>query len=82
MAVGLSRSCAVFTSGEGRKRASILIKNKIIDTLLLTQLSTKDTMVVETKGDNASLLLVSMYFDRYVTATYNGFLREGIYPRR
>jgi hypothetical protein len=28
MAVGLTRSCAVFTSAEGRKRAAIVIKNK------------------------------------------------------
>jgi hypothetical protein len=63
MAVGLLRPCALFTSGEGRKRAAIVIRNKRIDTLLLTQISTEYTMLVETNGDNASLILVSMYFD-------------------
>ena len=62
IAVGLPRSYAVFKSGTGRKRTAIAIKNKRIDTLLLTQLS-KDTVVVETRGDKASLILVSMYFD-------------------
>jgi len=63
IAVGLPRSCAVFTSGTGRKPAKIAIKNKKIDTLLLTQLSNEDTVVVETIVDKASLILVSMYFD-------------------
>jgi len=63
IAVGLPRSCAVFTSGAGRKRAAIAIKNKRIDTLLLTQLSNEDTVVVETIVDKASLILVSMYFN-------------------
>ena len=61
--VGLPRSYAVFTSGAGRKRAAIVIKNKRLDTLLLTQLSNEDTVVVETKVDKASFILVSMYFD-------------------
>ena len=63
IAVGLPRSCAVFTSGAGRKRAAIAIKNKRLDTVLLTQLSNEDMVVVETRGDKASLILVSMYFD-------------------
>ena len=58
-AVGLPRSCAVFTSGAGRKRAAIAIKNKTIDTLLLTQISNEDTVVVETRVGKASLILVS-----------------------
>jgi hypothetical protein len=61
--VCLPRSCAVFTSGPGRKRAAIVVMNKKIDTLLLTQLSNEDTVVVEAKVDRVSLILVSMYFD-------------------
>jgi endonuclease/exonuclease/phosphatase family metal-dependent hydrolase len=61
--VGLPRSCAVFTSGTEKKRAAIVVINKRIDTLLITQLSKLDTVVVEAKVDNTSLILVSMYFD-------------------
>jgi len=61
--VGIPRSCTVFTSGAGRKRAAIAIKNKRIDTILLTQFSNEDTVVVETRGENTSLILISMYFD-------------------
>ena len=59
----LPRSCTVFTSGAGRKRAAIVINNKRIDSLILTPLSNEDTVVAETKVGKASLMLVSMYFD-------------------
>ena len=61
--VGLPQSYAVFTSGAGRKRAAIALNNKRIDTILLTQLSNDDTVVVGTRVDNASFILVTMYFD-------------------
>jgi hypothetical protein len=63
MVVSIPRSCTVFTSRAGRKRAPIAIKNKRIDTILLTQFPNEDTVVVETRGDNTSLILISMYFD-------------------
>ena len=63
MVVGIPRSCTVFTSRAGMKRAAIAIKNKRIDTILLTQFSNEDTVVVETRGDNTSLVLISIYFD-------------------
>jgi hypothetical protein len=61
--MGLPRSCAVFASGAGRKRAAIVIKNKHIDTILLTQLSDEDVVVVETRVGKVTLIIVSMYFD-------------------
>jgi exonuclease III len=61
--VGLPRSYKVFASGEGRKRAAIVINNKQIDTILITQLSDEDTVVLETKVDNVRLIIASMYFD-------------------
>jgi hypothetical protein len=38
-------------------------KQHKIDTLLLTQFSNEDTVVVETRVAKASFLLASMYFD-------------------
>ena len=61
--MGLPRSYAVFASGTGRKRAAIVIKNKHIDTILLTQLSDEDVVVVETRVEKVTLIIVSMYFD-------------------
>jgi hypothetical protein len=59
--VGLPRSYKVFASGEGRKRAAIVINNK--DTILITQLSDEDAVVLETKVDNVTLITASTYFD-------------------
>jgi alkylated DNA nucleotide flippase Atl1 len=49
-------------SGAGRKRAAIVINNKQIDTILLTQLSEEDAVVLETRVDKATLIIASMYF--------------------
>jgi len=46
-----------------RKWAAIVFNNKQIDTLKITQLSDEDTVVLETKVGNATLLIASMYFD-------------------
>jgi hypothetical protein len=61
--VGLPRSYKVFASGEGRKRGAIVINNKQRDTILITQLSDDDAVVLETKVDNVTLIITSMYFD-------------------
>ena len=59
----LRKSLAVYTLGAGRKRAAIVINNKQIDTMKITQLSNEDKVVLETKFGNAALLIASMYFD-------------------
>jgi hypothetical protein len=61
MAVGLPRYIAVFTSREGRKQAAIVRKNKRID--FTTNTILRGHGGSGNKGDNASLILVSMYFD-------------------
>jgi len=61
--MGLPRSYAVFASGAGRKQAAIIIKNKLIDTILLNQLSDEDVVVVEIRVERVTLIIVSMYFD-------------------
>jgi len=48
----LPRSYAVFASGAGRKRAALIIKKKLIDTILLNQLSDKDVVVVEIRVES------------------------------
>ena len=46
--IGIPHSLTVLAFGEGRKRAGIVISNKNIDTLLITQLSDEDVTVMET----------------------------------
>jgi len=51
-----------FASGEGRKRAAIVINNKQVDTILINQLSDEDTVVLEIKVD-VRIIIASTYFD-------------------
>jgi len=60
---GLPKSLTVYTSGARRKRAAIVINNKHIDTITVTQLSDEDTVELKTKVGKATLLIASMYFD-------------------
>jgi hypothetical protein len=60
---GLPKSLAIYTSRAGRKRAAIVINNKQIDAIKITQISGEDTVVLETKVGNATLLIAGMYFD-------------------
>ena len=61
--VGLPQSCTVFVSGEGRKRAAIVINNKQVDTILINKLPDEDAVVLETKVATARIIIASMYFD-------------------
>jgi len=61
--VGSPQSYKVFVSGEGRKRAVIVINNKQVDTILINQQSNEDVVVLETKVDTARIIIASMYFD-------------------
>jgi hypothetical protein len=56
-------SRTVLTSGEGKKRAAIVINNKHIDAILITQLPDEDATVVETRVGSATFVIASMYFD-------------------
>jgi len=60
---GISRRHKIFTHGAHRTRAAIVVTNNQIDTLLLTQLSDSDTVVLEITLDNAKIIIASMYFD-------------------
>jgi len=62
--VGISKRHKIFTHGGHRPRAAIVITNNQIDTILLTQLSDSDTVVLEVTLDNAKkIILASMYLD-------------------
>ena len=50
-------------AGARRKRAAIVINNKQIDTIKITQLSDEDTVVLETTFGNDTLLIASVYFN-------------------
>ena len=60
---GIPLSLMVLTIGARKKRAAIVINNKNIDTLLITQLSDEDVTVMETRVGSATLVIASMYFD-------------------
>jgi hypothetical protein len=59
----LPKSLAGYTPRAGRKRAAIVINNKQIETIKITQLPEEDTLALERKVGNATLLIASMYFD-------------------
>ena len=60
---GLPQTYKVFASGEGRKRAAVVVNNKKVDTLLINQLSDEDAVVLEIMVDNTRIIIASMYFD-------------------
>jgi hypothetical protein len=58
----IPHSLTVLTIGERKKRAAIVINNKNIDTLLITQLSDENVTVMETRAGNATFVIASIYF--------------------
>ena len=50
------------------------MKNKRMETILLTQFSNEDRVVVEARGENTSLILISMYFD--INRTIDTYLQK------
>jgi len=53
----------IFASGGGRNCAATVVTNNQVDTLLIKQLSDKDTVVVEIIIGNVKTILSTMYFD-------------------
>jgi hypothetical protein len=60
---GISRNHRVFACGNGRKRSTIVIANKNIDALLISQLSEEDIVVVEIIQGNLKFIAASIYLD-------------------
>jgi hypothetical protein len=61
--VAIPNKYKCFAPGEDRPRVAIVVTNNLIDTLLIQQLSDRDTVVLEVIIDNAKILLASMYLD-------------------
>jgi len=62
--VGISTKYKIFTSGDDRCRAAVVVTNKQIDVMLIHQLSDADTVSVEIINGNTKLIAANMYFDR------------------
>ena len=60
---GISKQYRVFTSGNGRKRAAIILACKYIDALLLSQLSDEDAVVLEIRLKQIRFYAASIYMD-------------------
>ena len=61
---GISTIHKIFTSGDDRCRAAVVVTNSQIDVTLIHQLSDADTVAVEIIKGNTKLIAASMYFDR------------------
>ena len=59
----ISRQFKIFTHGENRKRAAVLIANNQIDAILINQISNEDAAVVELTLGTLRFYAVSMYLD-------------------
>jgi exonuclease III len=61
--VGIPKKYKIFTFGQGRNRAAIVVNNNQVDTLLIKQLSEEDTVVLEVIIDHVKIVLASTYLD-------------------
>jgi exonuclease III len=62
--VGIDAQYNIFTAGEDRSRAAVIITNKEMDATLITQLSDEDAITLEITKDGTTIILASMYLDR------------------
>ena len=63
--VGIEKKNRIFTAGNGKHRAAIVIPNNKIDAILITNLSNEDTVILEITHGNLTFFAASMYFDYY-----------------
>jgi len=59
---GIPKSLRTYVSGNGRKRAAILVNNKELDVVLIAQLSDEDCIVVEITYRNKKILRSKFVF--------------------
>jgi hypothetical protein len=60
---GISRKYRIFACRNGRKRATVVVVNKQINALLISQLSEEDIVVVEVTQGNLKFIAASIYLD-------------------
>jgi len=58
--VGIGKKCRIFTAGNGKHRAAIVIPKNKIDAMLNTQISNEDTGVLEIIHEKMKFFAVSM----------------------
>jgi hypothetical protein len=61
--VGITNSYRTFTAGEGNSRAAIVISDSTIDALLITQLSDKNSVLLEIDNGQIHFYAASIYMD-------------------
>ena len=61
---GIPTSYSTYTHGNNRKRAAIIVRNKFIKVLMITQMSNEDCTVIQITHNNHTIYAVSMYSDR------------------
>jgi hypothetical protein len=60
---GIKRGNRMYTHGNGKNRAAIIITNDTIDALLLTQYSDEDIVLLEIRKGNKKFYAASIYMD-------------------
>ena len=60
---GLSKHMQIFSKGEKKKRAAIIVTNKNYNVILLNQFSNEDMVAVIVQIRNIDILIISAYFD-------------------
>jgi hypothetical protein len=61
--IEIPRSCTVLVASEGKKRTAIVINNKHVDAILITQLSDEDATIMEARVGSVTFVTASMYND-------------------
>ena len=61
--VGIDKKYRIFTAGDGKHRAAIIITNNKIDAILITNFSDEGTVFLEIIHGNQKFFAASMYFD-------------------
>jgi len=61
---GISTKNRIYTSHVDKSRAAIVINNRYIDAVLITQLSNPDCVLLEMEHNGSRFYAASMYFDR------------------
>jgi hypothetical protein len=60
---GVTKGYRTFACGEGKRRAAIIIQDKTIDALLITQQSNEDAVLLEVHNGKLRFFAASVYFD-------------------
>jgi hypothetical protein len=70
---GISRKYRIFSGGQGKKRAAIVVTNKSLDALLIHQMLEEGIVVLEITHGNQNFIAVSIYLDigKDITEDFN-----------